>query len=369
MSSNVYFFDFRSSGMKNNTIQKLQKLLQLEEFKDIFQPEDLTAIKLHFGEKGNNAFVSPVYIRQCVDYLKSLGVKPFVTDTNTLYKGSRANAIDHIRTALEHGFSYPTINAPIIIADGLKSQDYSEVEINQEHFKKVRIANNIIEADSMLVVSHFKGHELSGYGGAIKNLAMGCAPVAGKMDQHSARPDVNESLCNGCGICVKICDWNAYKIENNISKIDKSLCVGCGKCLNICPQNAIYLDWETDINEFIKRMTEYAYGAIKNKQGKLLFINVVNNISPVCDCYGFNDIPIAENVGILASTDPLALDKACFDLVNKAKPIRNSALPKDYKQGDDKFKAIHPYVDSMSQISYGEKVGLGIGIYNLQKIN
>jgi len=360
--------DFRAQNERESTIEKLKKLFSQKEFQKIYKKDDLTAIKLHFGEKGNDGFISPVYVRQGVDFIKKCGAKPFLTDTNTLYKGSRANAIDHTITAIEHGFDYAVVNAPIIIADGLNSQDYEEVPITQKHFDHVKIASAIIAANSMLVLSHFKCHEMAGFGGAIKNLAMGCAPVVGKMAQHSARPLVRTSKCQACGACVETCDWDAYTIEENLAKFDSVKCVGCGKCLNICPHRAIVLNWDTDISEFIERMTEYAYGAIKNKQNKCLYINFINRVTPGCDCYGFSDASIVPDIGILASTDPVAIDQAAMDLVNQAVRLSNSVLPETIKPGEDKFRAIYPYIDSTIQLQYGEKIGLGTRQYSLIRV-
>lgn len=363
--SNVYMVDFRSADHSSSTIQKIRQLLEVDAFKSIFSPQDLTAIKIHFGEKGNDGFISPVYVRQTVDFLKAKGANPFITDTNTLYKGSRANSVDHLRTAIEHGFDYAVVNAPLVIADGLKSTEFNEVEIHQKQFKSVKIASAITDADSMLVLSHFKGHEMAGFGGAIKNLAMGCAPVSGKMEQHSARPFVRTDACIGCGRCVEMCEWNAYTLGDGVSSVQTDKCVGCGKCLGICPAHAILLNWETDISQFVERLTEYAYGAIADKQNKVLFMNFLMNITPACDCYGFSDAPIVPNIGILISTDPVAIDQASYDLVNSAVCLQKSALFEKTHQQADKFRTIYPYVDGTIQLQYGQTLKMGFRNYQL----
>ena len=214
MASKVYFVNLRARSEKENKITKIKRLFDEAGFKNLIAEKDLTALKVHFGEKGNDGYINPVFVRQIVDKIKESGGKPFVTDTNTLYTGTRTNAVDHIITAIEHGYDYSVVGAPIIITDGLKSHNTADVEINQKHFAKVIIAKDIVESDSMMVLSHFKGHPLAGFGGAIKNLAMGCAPFAGKREQHSPRPMILTDYCEGCGKCISICPGNAIAVKN-----------------------------------------------------------------------------------------------------------------------------------------------------------
>ncbi len=367
MASNVYFTDIRSRSEKDNNQSKIHKLLLQKEFSSIFSKNDLTAIKIHFGEKGNDAYINPTYVRVATDYLKRLGSKPFLTDTNTLYKGSRSNAVDHLVTAIENGFAYAVVGAPLIIADGLISRDFESVDINKKHLKTVKIAQTILNAQSMLVMSHFKGHEMSGFGGAIKNLAMGCAPVAGKMEQHSSRPYIKTDLCIGCKSCAQVCPVEAITLSNKKATLDTKKCAGCGDCLFTCSTGAISLNWDTELPQFIERMTESALGAVHNKEGKVLYINFLLKISPECDCYGYADSPLVPDIGILASQDPIALDRACFDLVNAQTGLINSQLSCNHEPGQDKFKGTHTYVDGTLALSYGETIGLGTNNYNLIK--
>lgn len=369
MASTVYFANLRARNPRENKISKIRKLFDAAGFSSIIDEKNLTAIKIHFGERGSDAYINPVFVRQVVEKIKECGGKPFLTDSNTLYSGSRSNAVDHLTTAVEHGFDYAVTGAPLIIADGLLSKDSVEVEINKNHFKKVKISGSIYYADSMIVMSHFKGHEEAGFGGAIKNLAMGCAPAAGKQQQHSTiKPDVKAGKCIGCGRCRSVCPASAITVENNKSKIDHKLCLGCGECLTVCPVKAIAPKWESDIEPFIERLTEYAYGAIKNKGGKVGFISFLTNITPDCDCTPWSDMPIVPDIGILASSDPVAIDAASFDIVNKETGFKGSLLSCNYNPGEDKFKGVHPDTNGYLQISYGDKIGLGSKEYILKEI-
>ena len=368
MTSKVYFADLHTESADDNRINKIIRLFKAAELNNCFSPKDLTAIKVHFGEMGNDTFVAPWYIRTLVNLIKETKAKPFVTDTNTLYIGHRKNAVDHLETAMLHGFTPAVVGAPIMIADGLTSRNYEEVSISKKHFEKVKIASDIKNANSMLVVSHFKGHVMAGFGGAIKNLAMGCAPAAGKRDQHSARPVSDEEKCTGCGACVDICPESTITLVGGKSQVDSSNCVGCGECISHCPEGAMTLNWQTEIPDFIERLTEYAYGAWKPKESKIGFINFLVDITPNCDCMSWSETPIVKDIGILASTDPIALDKACFDLVNQQEGNPDSMLTCNHGKNEDKFKGIHDYALGERQLSYGASLGLGSEDYELIKI-
>ncbi|GAA0737584.1 DUF362 domain-containing protein [Clostridium oceanicum] len=374
MKSKVYFVNLRARNQKQNKVTKIRNLFDKAGFKKVLSKGDLTAIKLHFGELGSDGYINPVFVRQIVDKIKEVQANPFLTDTNTLYSGSRSNAVDHFNTATLHGFSDAVVNAPVLIADGLKGENVKNVEINKKHFKNTRIAGAITEADSMVVLSHFKGHEMAGFGGAIKNLAMGCANPAGKRDQHSPRPAVNLDKCVGCGGCKKVCPRQAITMKDNKSFINKDKCIGCGECMTVCPVKAIQLDWVSELNEFTERLTEYAYGAVKGKEGKVGYMNFVINVTPDCDCVPWSDAPIVPDIGILASTDPVSLDQASLDLVNKAVALNNTLLKNnecekhDKHCSHDKFKAMRENTYGEVQLSYGEKIGLGTREYELVEI-
>jgi hypothetical protein len=368
MASEVYFANFRARSDGENKITKVKKLFTAAGFNELINDREAVAIKIHFGERGNDAYISPVFVRQVIDRVKRNNGKPFITDTATLYNGYRRNAIDHIETAISHGFDYAVVDAPIIIADGLHGNDYVEKAISRPHFKKVKIARAIAEADCMIVMSHFKGHCMSGFGGAIKNLAMGCAPPAGKFEQHSAKEKVNEEKCIGCGRCVEACRFSAIDIKDGRSVISPEKCIACGECAAVCPEYAIDFDWENDVPVFIEKMVEYAYGAVADKKGKVGYMNFLLNITPDCDCAPFSDLPIVPDIGILASKDPVALDKASYDLVNEQKGVAGSLLESGLEEGKDKFKGLWGNVDGTRQLRYGQKIGLGNMKYKLIKI-
>lgn len=381
MSENVYFADFRSRSDLENKGSKIVKLFENAGFGNLFNEKDITAIKVHFGERGNDSYVSPVFIRYIVDKIREKGSKPFVTDTNTLYHGSRHDSPAHLETAILNGFDYSVVGAPIIIADGLRSNNEKIVEINQCHFKNVKIAGDIYDSTSLMVVSHFKGHGMSGFGGALKNLAMGCATIAGKLEQHEcAKPVIGEN-CTGCGICVESCPINIMSMKskgkdsetNNgdndknskMAVIEYESCIACMNCFDACQYEAIDLDWEKDIPVFVERMMEYAYGATIGKENKIAYFNFLINITPDCDCVPWSDAPIVPDIGILASTDPVAIDAASYDLVNEQNGIKGSFLEKNFEKGEDKFRGMWDGVDGTKQLEYAEKMGIGNRKYNL----
>ncbi len=364
----VYFCDMRATS-KENMLDKLEKLMEKAGFDDILSKNKkaLVAIKLHFGEKGNTAFIRPIYIRRIVEHIKKIGCKPFLTDANTLYAGTRSDSISHITTAIENGFSYSVVNAPIIIADGLRGGAYYEINLNGELIKKAYIAHEIVDADIFLSVAHFKGHELSGFGGAIKNTGMGCASRKGKLEQHSdLKPKINRKKCKACGECVKHCAQQAIYMDKK-AKIEPNKCVGCCECIIICPNSAIDVQWDKDTEKFQRKMAEYTKAVLLEKKEKSFFINFLTTISPACDCYGHNDAPIVSDIGILASKDPVAIDQASVDFVNKQPVAPGSYLSKK-KEATDKFRSIYPQVDWNIQLEHAEKIGLGSRKYKLIKI-
>lgn len=354
--SKVYFCDLYSNSQNSNVLNNVRRLFDKAGFKDFIGDNDQVAIKLHFGERGNTTYMNPVAVRQVVDKVKECGGKPFLTDTNTLYTGSRTNSVDHLTTAIENGFAYAVVNAPIIIADGLYSRNAVDVEINKKHFKNVKIGGEIYNSSSMIVMSHFKGHELGGFGGTLKNLAMGCATAAGKQMQHSdVQPTVNEDKCIGCTKCAKSCPTNAISMVDKKASIDHDVCYGCGECPTVCPVRAINVQWDTDEDIFIEKMAEFAYGAVENKQNKVGYITFVMNVTPLCDCVPWSGRPIANDIGILASKDPVALEQACYDLVCK-------------EMGHDVFKHAHPRINATRVIDYAYEMGMGNKDYELIKL-
>ena len=326
MASKVYLTSLRT-GYNNSLLTKIQRLGLAAGLGDIVRKGGLTAVKLHFGERGGTAFIRPVLVRPVVDALLQAGARPFITDSGTLYVGSRGNAVDHLNTALLNGFAYPVVGAPLIIADGIDGSDEAAVAVNLKHFSEVMIASAIVRADSIVSLAHFKLHEVAGFGGAIKNIGMGGASRKGKMAQHSeVAPKIISKKCIGCGLCLEQCAHGAISLAqrkagaaapsasaSKVVQIDRGLCAGCAQCIHACPQGALTIDWAKDFPKFMEKMVEYAVGAIKGKENRSLFINFLTQVSPACDCYPFSDAPIVGDIGILASRDPVAIDQACVD--------------------------------------------------------
>jgi len=368
MKSKVYFIDLRAT-YKENLIGKIGRLLETAGLEKKIAKRDLVAVKLHFGELGGTAFIRPVFIRKIVDSVKIAGGNPFLTDCNTLYAGSRSDTPSHLNTAIQNGFAYSVVDAPIVIADGLRGKSEDIVTINQKNFKEVYIGKDINQADAILSIAHFKGHELSGFGGAMKNIGMGCAARKGKLAQHSdVSPSVKKKTCVGCGDCIGRCPEDAISITDKKSKIDAEKCIGCGECILLCPTGAIQIQWNASVPVFLERMMEYTLGGLKTKKGKALFVNFLTDITPACDCMPFSDSPLVRDIGIVASDDPVALDRASIDLVNKEEALPCTCLEKNLKPGEDKFAGVYPYIDWAYQFEYAKKLGLGTDSYDLEKI-
>ncbi|MDN5345336.1 MAG: uncharacterized protein PWQ18_1450 [Clostridia bacterium] len=365
MAAEVFWTDMRTKK-GNNLVDKVARLWRKAGFRQAITPGDLVAIKIHFGEKGNTAFLNPVFARRVVELVKASRGKPFLTDANTLYVGSRSNAVDHLQTAIENGFAYAVVGAPIIIADGLNGKDFYEVAVNGKHFQKVKISSAIYNADSMVVLSHFKGHELVGFGGAIKNLSMGCANPGGKQMMHSdVLPEVQEEKCIACGKCRRWCPAGAITVAEKAS-INAELCLGCGECTVTCPERAIKARFKSEPVVLQEKMVEFARGAMMGKENKCLFFNFVVQVAPECDCNAWADAAIIPDVGILASWDPVALDQASFDLANAQPPLPGTRLD-GHENARDKFQAVSGY-DGTALLQYAAEIGLGTREYELIKI-
>ncbi len=325
--STVYFTDFRT-GSKGNIATKIRKMFETGGFSKAIAKDEYVAVKTHFGELGNVAFIPAPVIRIFVDIINGLGAKPFITDTNTLYRGCRSNAVDHLKNAMLHGFGMECAGAPVIIADGLMGNDYKTIPFDGNHYKELKIASAIYNAHVAVVVSHVKGHELYGFGGALKNIAMGCVPPSGKQTIHSEfKPRVKESECRACGKCIAKCPVDAIAYNaNKKAQINQNICSGCGECVVVCPYAAIPVVWKTSHKPLHERTAEYVKGILDTKPGKWIFFNFIMNVSPDCDCFPWNDAPVVPNIGIAASFDPVALDRACTDMVNRAEILPGSRL-------------------------------------------
>ncbi|MBF0200106.1 MAG: DUF362 domain-containing protein [Desulfamplus sp.] len=366
-ASKVYFIDFKANS-KENIPDKFQRLMETAGILSTLSKNDLTAVKVHFGERGNVAFIRPPYIRRVIQTIKKTGALPFLTDANTLYAGARSNSVGHIRTAVENGFSFSSMDGtPIVIADGLRGKSENQVEINGKHCRHVHIGSEIVSADALVSVAHVKGHELSGFGGTLKNLGMGCASRKGKLDQHSnVSPRIKKKTCIGCGNCAEHCPGDAIALADKKASIDTALCIGCGECILRCPTGSVNIQWNQTIPVFLEKMMEYSKGVLQNKQGKAFFINFVTDISPACDCMSYNDRPIVRDIGILASMDPVAIDQAAVDMINAEAALPGTCLKKNILPGEDKFKGLYPEVNWELQLEYAESIGLGTRKYDLE---
>ena len=368
MKSDVFFIDLRAK-YQESFVKKLEKLMDRAGLSATIHERDLVAVKLHFGESGNTAFIRPVHIRHIVSAIKARGGTPFLTDANTLYAGTRGDAPNHLNTAIENGFAHSVVGAPLVMADGLRGKSQTSVAINGKNCKRAYIGSEIIGADALISVAHFKGHELSGFGGTIKNLGMGCASRKGKLDQHSTvAPKVKRKKCVGCGECATHCSQSAIDMIEEKAVIDPERCIGCGECILVCPNEAVAIQWNQEIPVFMERMVEYTMGVLKAKKDKALFVNFITDVSPGCDCLPYNDAPIVRDIGVVASTDPVAIDQASVDLVNREHVLPGCCLSADIGPGQDKFGAVYPNVDWTHQLAYAESLELGRRDYELVSV-
>ncbi len=370
-SVNVYFCDFRTTAYGTPIPKKFQNLLHTAGIADIDFENKFTAIKMHFGELGNLAYLRPNYAKAVADVVKELGGKPFLTDCNTLYPGSRKNALEHLTCAWENGFSYLSTGCPILIGDGLKGTDEVSVPVvGGTYIKEAKIGQAIMDADVFISLAHFKGHENTGFGGAIKNIGMGCASRSGKMAQHDAgKPSVNQDVCRGCRLCSRQCAQNAISYqENGKALIDQNQCVGCGRCIGGCNFDAIAAKYDAANEELNCKMAEYAKAVVYDRPA--FYINLVMDVSPNCDCHSENDAPILPDIGMFCSTDPVALDQACVDACIKATPNTNSMLGdqmrrEDFRDYHDPFTNSQPDSEWETCLEHAEKIGLGSRTYTL----
>ena len=365
----VYFTDFRTKVDVPLTA-KLQKLIRKAGIGSIDMDGKFVAIKMHFGELGNLAFLRPNYAKAVADVVKENGGLPFLTDCNTLYPGSRKNALEHLTCAEMNGFNSITTGCHVIIADGLRGTDEVEVPIrNGEYLKTALIGEAVMDADVFISLTHFKGHEAAGFGGTIKNIGMGCGSRAGKMQQHNAgKPHVIEEKCRKCHRCARECGSDAIDYERGVAHINQDICKGCGRCIGACAFDAIEND-NANANEVLGcKMAEYTQAVCDGRP--CFHISLIQDVSPNCDCHGENDAPILPDVGMLASFDPVALDQACVDLCEQQTPIRNSQLGDNLARPDwhhyhEHFKDNNPNVAWKETLEHAEKIGLGTREYEL----
>lgn len=361
--SNVYYTNMRTT-LTENLLQKLERLVKKAGMMDIDFNNKYTAIKIHFGEPGNLAYLRANYSKVLVDLIRSQKGRVFLTDCNTLYVGRRKNALDHLDAAYENGYNPFTTGCHIIIADGLKGTDEALVPIDGEYVKEAKIGRAIMDADIVISMTHFKGHEATGFGGTLKNLGMGSGSRAGKMEMHNAgKPFVHTDTCIGCCACQRNCAHGAITVRERKASIDTNKCVGCGRCIGACPVDAVdsMCDEANDILN--RKIAEYSLAVLKGRPN--FHVSLVVDVSPNCDCHSENDAPIVPNVGIFASFDPVALDMACVDAVNRQPVLAGSFLAEQDHHSHDHFINTHPDTNWETCIDHAVKLGLGNKEYNL----
>ena len=370
--STVYFTDFRTKAFGDGLPNKLRKLIRRAGIERLNMDGKFVAIKMHFGELGNISYLRPNYARAVVDVVKELGGKPFLTDCNTMYPGSRKNALEHLYCAWENGFTPLTVGCPILIGDGLKGTDDIEVPVaGGEYVRAAKIGRAIMDADVFISLTHFKGHEMTGFGGTIKNIGMGCGSRAGKTEQHSnGQPTINPEACRGCRRCQRECANGGLEFDEAARRmrVNTKNCVGCGRCLGACNFDAISFGDSAALTELNCRMAEYTKAVVDGRPN--FHISLVVDVSPNCDCHCENDAPILPNLGMFASFDPLALDQACVDACLAAAPLPNSQLSdhmaeKGFIDHHDHFKNSTPESEWRSCLEHAEKIGLGSREYEL----
>ncbi len=352
MKSKVYFAAVKDADGVYVTKNKFKSLLKESKVMDFIHRGHKVAVKMHFGEEGTTGFVKPEYARAVCAEIIDKGAQAFLADTNTLYRGRRLKSEEHLRLAAEHGFTKESMGIEIIIPDDTEKENTIDIRINQKLIKSAKIARLFIDADALIAINHFKGHVLTGFGGALKNIGMGCATREGKLAQHcDVSPVVYTDKCIGCAECQKICPTGAIHLENNKSVIDCSKCIGCASCIAVCPTTAMFVDFGAG-DKVQEKMADYALAVLKGKKNKAGFLNFAIRINKECDCWNMDTPRIAPDVGILASLDPVSIDKASFDLVNKA-------------CGRDVFKEAHPDYDGVKQLKHAQEIGLGNLDYEL----
>jgi len=352
--SKVFFFDY---AKEESVLSGIKNLCEQSAILEMIPKDGSVAVKLHMGELGNITYIRPVFVRRVVDIVKQAGGIPFITDTTALYPGGRGTESKYLSTAASNGFVKESIGAPVVIADR-DGHDGISVPLKSTvdgcELKDVEIATRIYESSFLLVLSHVKGHMLSGFGGAIKNLAMGCVTKKSKSEQHRKNPPLlDDSKCDGCGACIKICPVDAITIEDGKAKRDSEKCIYCSTCLFECPSKAIF--WETYSKElFQKYLAHAAYAVLHKFEGRIGFINFVQDITPYCDCAAPAGKPVVPDIGILASLDPVAIDKASMDLIDQSPTILSSR----HLTPPDILGKMHN-LDSLVTLKVAQRLGMG----------
>ncbi len=353
MKSKVYFVATENGENASSLALKAKRLFDFAGFQDAIQKKDMVAVKTSFGEKGNIGYLKPPIIKALVDKIRAYQGKPFLIETNTLYEGRRTNAVDHLSHAHEHGFGYESIGAPIIIGDGLFGEHDVQIEINQKLCKYAHVAGVARAANVIVSIAHVTGHLATGMGATLKNVGMGLSARGGKLAQHSGViPQILTKRCNTCGACGKWCPVGAIKIGEKFAVIDPKICIGCGECLAVCQFGAVKIAWDESAVNLQKKVAEYCWAILKDKKDKAVFFNFLTHITKHCDCMDQPFKPDIADIGILASKDPVALEKATADIIQE-------------RTGKDFFKDAWPTIDYTVQMTYAQEIGLGNMDYEL----
>jgi hypothetical protein len=325
---------------KGGTVESLRMLLK--ELKTPFTPGQKVGIKLHWGERGNHTFLPPDLAKEIVRWLKEMGVSPFVFDTTVLYSGGRRTGKDALATAAEHGYHEEFLGCPVIIADGLDGRDVIEIPAGYKHFAAVQVAAQVEKADGFVIFSHFKGHMVSCFGGALKNISMGFASRAQKQRMHAdVYPELDTGTCSRCGDCVTACPTGAAQFaDNGYPAYDRKLCIGCAQCIALCPEVALRILWGDDSGAFQEKLVETAAALWKIIKDRTVFINAVVKITTDCDCLPGTHPVIAPDFGFVGGYHPLAIDRASLEIVGAAP-----------------FEKAHPGIRWQRQFIYSEEIG------------
>ncbi len=355
-SSKVWYAPVENGDDLQEVAERLSSVLNSFDLSGFISPGTTAQIKLHFGEEHNKGHVSPVLVRVLSHAVDACGGTSVISDTNTLYRGRRTNGADHLALAREHGFTDEATGGRVVVADEKGGYAVSEVPVHGRFVSLAKVLSLYVDAPVLIGLAHFKGHLVSGFGGSLKNIGMGCATREGKLAQHSGvAPFVIAGKCTGCGTCSTVCPVGAISLEGKSARLSASKCIGCASCIAACAAGAVELDWGRGAGSMSEKMVEYA-AAVMRSPGKKVFINFALRITAECDCIARDDPRIVPDVGILISTDPVAIDQAGYDLVcEKA-------------GGFDPFRRAHPQRDCTRQLDHAEGLGIGTRRYELFRV-